>query len=639
MGISILNSMQSVTICRNSTMAAIEQTLTETTKLAASTARNMIDTYLFTVAEIAANPILYDEETTPEQKQVFLQTKVDTYHMRFGSIADTDGYDEFHDSNISAEPFFQAAVRGENYMSTPYFDGDDMYLVVSAPIKQDDEIRGVLYFQCDTSVLQSIVEEIQIGEKGESYILDKEGTTIACVNQQYVLNQENAIRAAAENPDDKDMQIVAAIESKMVAGESGIERYSYEGDNSNNIQGYTPIPGTDGWSVAVTLDEDEFMHSAYAGNNIQILVSAVLCVIVILIAAVLSRSIARPIVKCAERLRLLSEGDLKSPLPEVQSKDEVRVLSDSIAHLIENFRIIVSEIGMVLGAIANGDLTKEAVNANYPGDFKDLQFYLQIINEKLNGTLGGIVEAANHVTSSSEQMKESSSILSQGVMQQSSAVEQLSVTMGDMDRDAEITARLVQETKASVDSAKTELQESNEYIDSLNQAMSLIMASTNEISHIIDTIEDIALQTNILSLNASVEAARAGEAGKGFSVVAGEIRDLASKSNEAAKATMNLINRSANAVNSGSEVVKKVTKSVTDVVERSTQAAEQMGIVAEAIERQTMAIGQVTEAIGQISNVVQSNTATAEESAAGSMELLEQASVLKRLVGSFSLRR
>lgn len=639
LGVSIANSLQSIATTRKSTISAIEQTLTEVTELAAASAQNMISTYTLTVAEMASNPLFTDNKTSLAQKQDFIQSRVEEYYMRFGGMADADGYDAVNEIDVSAEPFFQVAMQGESYMSTPYINGDDIYLVVAAPIKQDGEIQGVLYFQCDTGILQSIVEEIQIGAEGESYILDKNGVTIACGDRQAVLEQENIIQEAAQNPNQKDLQELAAIEKKMVAGESGIASYFYEEDGSNNIQGYAPIQGTDGWSVAVTLDEDEFMRTAYEGNNRQVAVAAMLCIVVILIGAALSRSIANPIVRCANRLRALSEGDLKSPVPEVKSKDEVHILSESIADLIHNFRSIVDEIGTVLGAIADGDLTKQAVNANYSGDFNDLQHYLEVINEKLNTTVGGIVEASMRVSDGSGLMMASSSTLSKGAMAQSSAVEQLSVTMTDMNRDAEKTAELVKEAKTAVDFAGTELQESGEYIESLNQAMNLIMTSTDEISRIIDAIEDIALQTNILALNASVEAARAGTAGKGFAVVAGEVRELAAKSDEAAKATKELIKSSTEAVNSGSEVVTKVTKSVTNVVGQSGQIVEKMDIVESAIERQTGAIGQVSEAISQISSVVQSNTATAEESAASSQELSEQASVLQQLVSSFSLRR
>lgn len=639
LGISLIHSLQSVETTRSSTISAIEKTLAETTKLAASAAQNKISTYTLTVAEIATNPALTDPLTTPREKQAFIQSKAEAYYMRAGGMADAKGYDAVHDVDLSAEPFFQEALKGTVYMSSPYVEGNDMFLIVSAPVKTGGAITGVLYFQCDAGILQSIVEEIQIGEEGESYILDKNGVTIACGDVDAVLEQENITQEALEDPDNQDLQTLAAIENKMLSGETGIAFYSYAEDNSNNIQGYTPIPGTDGWSVAVTMDEDEFMHDANVRNNRQIVVTIVLCIVVMLISAGLSLSIARPIVRCADRLRALAEGDLKSPVPEVNSKDEVHILAQSIASLISHFRSIVDEVGTVLGAIANGDLTRDAADAEYPGDFSDLQHYLRLINERLNSTLSDIVEASVHVSANAGQMASGSAMLSQGAVEQSSAVEQLSTTMSDMERDAEKTAKDVMTAKELVDYNGAELQKSSDDIESLNQAMNLIMASTNEISHIIDTIEDIALQTSLLALNASVEAAHAGTAGEGFAVVAGEIRELAAKSDEATKATMELIRRSTEAANGGNEVVKKVTDSVTNVVTKSSCIAEQMHIVSEAIERQTQAIGQVSETIGQISHVVQSNTSSAEESEISSKELSEQAARLQQLVNGFSLRR
>lgn len=637
LGVSIINTLQSVSTTRRSTISAIEKTLTEVTELAAAAAQNMISTYTLTIAEMASNPVLYDEETSLEQKQAFIQAKVEQYGMRFGGMTDETGYDAVHNVDISGHAFFQEAVKGNSYISSPFITGDDMFLMVSAPVKEGDAIHGVLYFQCDNYILQSIVEEIQIGEEGESYILNKEGVTIACGDEQAVWDQENIAQEAARS-NDQDLQALAEVEKKMTAGESGIAHYSYEKDHSKNIQGYTPIPGTDGWSAAVTIDENEFMHNAYVESGRQVLTAILLCMLVILAAMVLSRSIARPIVRCADRLRALSKGDLKSPVPQVRSRDEVHVLSTSIAVLIENFKAIVEEVGTVLGAIAGGDLTKEAVQAEYPGDFRDLQNYLRIINEKLNSTLSDIVNASFQVSKNAGQMASSSGVLSQGATEQARAVEQLCVTMSEIKHDAEKTDTYVREVKTAVDCVGEQLQQSGEYIGHLNQAMNMIMSSTSEIGHIIDTIEDIALQTNILALNASVEASRAGEAGKGFAVVAEAVRELAVKSDMEAKATIELIMSSAKAVSSGNEVVASVTASVTDIVAKSVQIAEHMNTVSQAVQNQTGAIEQVSEAIGQISNVVQSNTTSAEQSAVNSRGLSEQAAVLQRLTSSFSLR-
>lgn len=637
--VSLIAGTMGTLVTRYSTTSALEKNILETAELAALAAENMISTYTLTISEMASNPILVDEKISAEEKQAFIQERADAYYMRMGGMADTNGYDQIHEADISGEPFFQAAVLGNSYMSTPYIDGSDSYLMVAAPVREGDVVKGVLYFQCDTDILQSIIDGLQIGEEGEAYILDKDGTTIAYVDQESVMSRENVMQEAIANPGNEGLQTVAAIERRMVAGEVGVERFYYAEDQSNNIQSYAPISGTDGWSIAVTIDEDEFMRPADYGNFIQIVICVAVCIIVIVISLKVSHSIAAPVVKCANRLLTLSQGDLRSPVPQVKGRDETRILADSTAQLVKDFGGIVHEMENVLGAIANGDLSREVSGQGYPGDFAVLWESLRVIIEKLNSTMAGIVSASGSVSTGSDQVASTAAALSQGAMEQTDAVEELSGTISNMSTEAKGIAQLTAQTKEVVNGAGEKLQESSEYIDSLNRAMSQITESSNEISRIIGTIENIAFQTNILAINASVEAARAGESGKGFAVVAEEVRNLAIRSDQAAKATQELIGRSVRAVEDGSQVVEKVTDSVITAVQLAGQAVEQMEQVAKAVGDQTDAIERVASGIEQISGVVQNNSATAQESAATSQELSGQAEMLKHLVSSFRLKR
>lgn len=369
-------------------------------------------------------------------------------------------------------------------------------------------------------------------------------------------------------------------------------------------------------------------------------VAVLVCIMVL--TGYLKRKVSVPleeITRVAERLAkgdlgLSGSGEIKIG---IQSDDEIGELGRAFEETIFRLRSYIGEISEMLGAMADGDLTSSA-EQEYVGDFESIKRSLDGIEDKLSGALGRIGESADQVSAGADQVSSGAQALSQGATEQASTVEELAATINDISQNAKKTAATAEDAGRSVEQAGAQLDISVGYVKDLNVAMERIAASSEKIGKIIDTIEDIAFQTNILALNAAVEAARAGSAGKGFAVVADEVRNLATKSDEAAKATKELIDGSMGAVREGGDVVEKVTTSLERTSEATSSVTTMMTTVVEAVEGQTNAIIQVTEGIDQISSVIQTNSATSEQSAAASEELSSQASLLKQLLSSFRLR-
>lgn len=350
----------------------------------------------------------------------------------------------------------------------------------------------------------------------------------------------------------------------------------------------------------------------------------------------MGRSISSPIQSCVARLEKLAEGDLQPPTPVVKSRDETAKLNKALDTTILRLNNVVQDVSQNLSKMAEGDF-RDSIDCTYWGDFVAIERSIKTIHHSLKDTLLQISQSAESVASGAVQVSNGSQSLSQGAAEQACAVQELSATADSIAENARQTAEAAEEAKLFVNQAGAQLGISVDYVKELNTAMKKISATSAEISKIINTIENIAFQTNILALNASVEAARAGSAGKGFAVVAEEVRNLASKSDEAAKATKELIEGSIAAVAEGGQAMERVTGSLDKTNSIAGNMTVQIGAVVEAVESQTAAISQVTEGIDQISAVVQNTSATSEESAATSQELSNQSHLMNELVRKFQL--
>ena len=315
-------------------------------------------------------------------------------------------------------------------------------------------------------------------------------------------------------------------------------------------------------------------------------------------------------------------------------------ISDAMTNLSNTFKDIIEDIEYQLSEMGMGNLNVRSHNTDmYVGAFSRISDATTNLSAALSDTMAKIDQSAEQVNNGGEQISSSAQALAQGATQQAASVEELANSIGEISRAVEETAGHAQNAKEDNLQSHEQITICSSYMADLMTAMKDIEAKSAEISKVIKTIEDIAFQTNILALNAAVEAARAGSAGKGFAVVADEVRNLATKSQEASKSTAALIEDTVKAVNEGTRLSVETDEALKAVVARAQKVMDAVTRISAATEAQSRDVNQVSIGIDQISSVVQTNSATAEQSAAASEELSGQANMLKKLVSQFTLRR
>ncbi len=636
----VLVGASSITLNYRSTIATVDQMMRQTAVLAAERIEQELTAYKNVAVDTGCIPQLSDPLTPVADKQAIIDERVAMHGFQRGNVIGADGISIFDGKDYSDREYVQQAMSGNVYVSEPLVSKitGELSIMVAAPIYANGTrgggIAGVVYFVPPETFLNNIVSSINISENCRAYMINKNGDTIADITLDTITTQ-NVEREAQS---DSSLKGRAAIHAEMRQGKNGFA--GFNASDGPRYAAYAPVGGTDGWSMAVTTMQKDYLSDTYVSILINILVSVAAALASIVVAVKLASNISVPMRACCQRMKQLVEGDLKSPVPETRGQDETAELTRATADMIAGLNTIIDDIGYLLNELAhqNFDVNSDH-RETYVGGFQNILLSMRNLKLSLSDTLRQIDSSASQVSSASNQVSVGAQSLSQGSMQQASAVEQLAATVNEISTSAKKTAAAAEQASQFVGQAGAQLGTSVNYVKDLNTAMEKISGSSEEISKIITTIENIAFQTNILALNAAVEAARAGSAGKGFAVVADEVRNLASKSDEAAKATKELIEGSIEAVTEGSRVVAMVTGSLERTNSIAGNVTTQMDIVVKAVDEQTEAIAQVTEGIDQISSVVQTNSATAQQSAAASEELSAEASGLKQMVDQFTLAK
>lgn len=628
----------SIMLNYNSTIATVDHMMSETAVLAAERVEQELIAYKNVAMDTGCIPQLSDPSTSLDEKKSIIDERAAMHNFQRGNIIGTDGISIFDGKDYSDREYVKQAMQGNVYVSEPLISKitGELSIMVAAPLYSDgiqgSSIAGVVYFVPHETFLNDIVSSIQIGENSRAYMINKSGDTIADITLDTITVQN--IEAEAQT--DSSLKDLASIHEAMRQGQNGFG--SYEDADTKMFVAYAPVKDTDGWSIAVSAPQLNYLSSTLSNITINITVIVISILISIVIALLLAGSISKPMKACAERMKLLVEGDLETPMPKVTSKDETGILVRSTTSLVEGLRTIINDISYLLTELANQNLNIHTKHEEaYVGSFQDILLSMRHMKEQLSDIMCQVNHSAEEVSSASVQLSTSAQNLSQGTIEQSSSVQELASRISEISEQAKSTANSAVALRSQTHQTGEEISQCNQQMEKLMEAINKIQTTSDEIGKILKTIEDIAFQTNILALNASVEAARAGSAGKGFAVVAQEVRDLAGRSAEAAQSTSTLIGHSTEAVHIGTEIADHTAKILSEVVNSIQSVVASIDDIAAVSNEQSDAVWQVSEGINQISIVVQSNSTTAQESASASEHLSTEAIGLKQLVDQFTL--
>ncbi len=617
-------------------------TLYNMTSVALKSTSSAVERTLYTLEANAINVASLETIKNPnaskeEKLEVMEDVRIQHNYDEVGFVElDGKGYSNYGDFDFNDQLHFQATKQGNLFVGEPIVNrlNGEVIIISGAPVYNNKQIVGTVYIVDFVESVNDKIGEIRFGETGSAYIINEEGKIIFHKDKQTIANEVNAIEL--QNTDKKFASLAKATEKILADKEVGHLTYKHNGKKM--FATYGSVEGHETWRLIMTAPSIEFTSEIFASLFISSAIAILLLIIILILIIRFIKNIILPINIVTKRLVKLAEGDLKTKVEIVHTNDELATLSESLDNTIHSLNLYISDITRVLSELSVGNLNI-STDVTFDGDFVALERSIQTIIISLNKTIKEINQTADLVADNSNYVSQGAKDLAESTTDQASVLEELTASTTEIADKVKITADNSTKAKERSVTAEKNVEICNKQMQSMIDAMDEIKAGSAEISNIIKNIEDIAAQTNLLSLNAAIEAARAGEAGKGFSVVAQEVGNLASESANAAQNTAKLILKSIETVENGTNIVNTTAQSLIQVVENTKEITEIISEIASAAGEQADSIEQINLGFEQIAIGLQTNSSTSEQSAATSMELASQAQNLKELVNQFSLKQ
>ncbi len=626
-----------------------ETELTMESYAAANQLTGFLEQYTKSVEQLAVNPEIKSVMMeTKAGDDIWQSEKMDTVMNYLVNIANTDsenvmavwisdldasiltqsdGFTSEEGWDITGRGWYSCIETKKTILTEPYIDSSTGTMILSAasPVYDDTTgaVLGAVGMDISLDHMTKIMSEYKIGRNGYIILLSETGTFL--YHPQTELIQKNIKEI------DVSQNIIDAVASKKdiflkykINGSTKYGSFQYAGDT--------------GYIVLSSLPFSEYYKMLITMIIILVLIFSIGILLIAIRIKKSATNLTKPILELNHIAQQLACGNLDVNL-SITSENEIGELGESFQKTVNRLKeyiTYIDETSEILAQIANGELSIHLKN-NYIGEFQKIKTALLNISSSMNQVMIELHKSSEHVSVGATELATASQILAETAEEQSTSIEQLATTTNAVADQVE-NSRQEAETSAKATAQTTIMIEQNqEKMKLMMDAMNKIYETSQKVVGIIQTIEDIASQTNLLSLNASIEAARAGEAGKGFAVVADEIGKLALESSKAANTTKELIEISIEEINKGNNIAASTMSSLKDSVKAVDQVNEMIQKTAENAAIQSENMKQLRTGIEKITHSIQDNSAASQETFATSEELASQAEILNKMVQKFKL--